>query len=112
MAFSDQLGADNDLKLAGSDGLDLAPQAFRPAGHIGGEHENAGIGEGFSDFLVQSLDARTAGGQAFDGLASGTIIRPALHMATMMAHQSPPKAVLDEPTCAIGALKAVAAMAA
>ena len=112
IALGDELGADDDVDVPSLDRL-------HEIGGAGGRVQRVGRGDGHPrlwpeclHLVGDALDAGAAGNQAVLFLALGAEARRRDDMAAMMAGQPLGQPMLDHPAGAIGALEAIAAMAA
>ena len=88
-----------------------AARAGRPDG-VGGDDRGARVGEQLGDLVGDALDAGPAGDEAVLLAAFGAGLGRRHDMAAMVAGEAVHQAVLDHPGGAVGALEAVAAVAA
>ena len=112
IALGDQLGADDDVDRAGFHRADELGRAQRRPDGVGGDDRGARIGEQLGDLVGDALDAGAAGDQAVLLAALGAGLGRRHHMAAMVAGEAVHQPVLDHPGGAVGALEAVAAVAA
>ncbi|MNX80352.1 hypothetical protein D3C86_1120110 [compost metagenome] len=111
MPLGDELRADDNIRLALDDGLQLQTQPL-DAHEIGREHDCASLGEMFLHLLSNALHAGTAGHQMIEGAAFRAMIGRRLAMAALVALQLIAEAVLHQPAGTLRALETVAADAA
>ena len=109
VALGDQLRADDNVRLAPRDGLQLQPHPFDAAHNVGREHDNARVRKMRGGFFRQPLNAGAAGDEMVERAAFGAGFRALFLMAAMVAHELALEPVLDQPARAVFALETVAA---
>ena len=112
IALGHQLGADDDVDLAGLHRRDELGGALRRPDGVGGDDRGARFGKQLGDLVGDALDAGAAGDEAVLLAAFGAGLGRRHDMAAMVAGEAVHQPVLDHPRGAIGALEAVAAVAA
>ena len=112
MALGDQLGADDDVELAGGDIGEFLAHALDRGDQIARQHQHARVGKQRAHLLFEALDARPDGDEGILRLAVRAGWRMRHGEAAMMADQLLAEAVIDQPGVAVRAGEAKAAGAA
>ena len=112
IALGDQLRADHDVDRARLHRADELGGAQRRPDGVGRDDRRPRFGEQLGDLVGDPLDARTAGDQAVLLAAFGAGLGRRHDMPAMVAGEAVHQPVLDHPGGAVGALEAVAAVAA
>ena len=102
----------DDVDRAGFHRADELGRAQRRPDRVGRDDRGARFREQLGDLIGDPLDARAAGDEAVLLAAFGAGLGRRHHMAAMMAGEPVHQPVLDHPGGAVGALEAVAAVAA
>ena len=111
-AFGDDLGADDEVDLAGLDAGGGLGGGVRAGHGVAGHDEDAGGWEGGGGFFGDAFDAGSDGDEGVVGAAAWALGGDGFVVAAVVAGELAAGAVLDEPGGAVGALHAVAAVAA
>ena len=112
VALGDNLGADDDIVLMIANRNQQVAQPLVILGGIARQHDDAGLGEIFFHFFVDTFDAGTAGGKAVMVVTFRAGFRHGHEIAAMVAGQPAGFLMLDQPRRAARAVHAVAAGAA
>src|ERR1700736_1616476 len=100
-----QLGADDDVDLAGLDLGQFLAQALDRRDEIAREHQDAALWKQRRDFLLEPLDARPAGDERLGRLAFWARGRRRRLEPALMTHEAPFEAMLDQPAVPGGTMQ-------
>ena len=112
IALGHELGADDNVDLLRVHRPDEFGGASRGPDGVAGDDRGARVGEQRRDLVGNTLDPGTAGDQRILVAAFGAQSRRGHDVAAMVAGEAVHQPVLDHPGGAIGALEAMAAVAA
>ena len=108
MPLGHQLGANDDIGLARSDGGNLRLERARTAKHIRAKRGNARMREKCGRLFAQPLDPGANSGQSPLDMAGGAGIGHGFGFAALVAQEAFQKPVLDHPRIAVIAADLVA----